>query len=51
MSGRGVLLANASVVVTMDEARREIHDGTLATVELTVHVERHNRLAAELLGA
>jgi cytosine/adenosine deaminase-related metal-dependent hydrolase len=33
VSGQGVLLANASVVVTMDAARREIRDGAVLVVD------------------
>ena len=47
MSGQGVLLANASVVVTMDAERREIRDG--AVLVRDNHIEAVGT-SAELAG-
>jgi len=45
-----VFCAPSDVAFSMINGRVVIRDGTLATIDLPPHIERHNRLAAALLG-
>jgi cytosine/adenosine deaminase-related metal-dependent hydrolase len=45
-----VFCAPSDVAFSMINGRVVIREGTLATIDLPPHIERHNRLAAALIG-